>query len=48
MRFYRPEVDNKQTHKLSGDMQRALQAWFESGGAPAIGCRKSGELTTLA
>jgi integrase len=50
MRFYRPKVDKTQTHKLSGDTQRALQAWFESGDAPAAGpllraSRKNGELT---
>jgi integrase len=50
MRFYRPKVDKTQTHKLSGDTQRALQAWFESGDAPAVGpllraSRKNGELT---
>jgi integrase len=50
MRFYRPKVDKTQTHKLSGDTQRALQAWFDSGDAPAVGpllraSRKNGELT---
>jgi integrase len=50
MRFYRPKVDKTQTHKLSGDTQRALQAWFESGDAHAVGpllraSRKNGELT---
>jgi integrase len=50
MHFYRPKVDKTQTHKLSGDTQRALQAWFESGDAPAVGpllraSRKNGELT---
>jgi integrase len=50
MRFYRPKVDKTQTHQLSGDTQRALQAWFENGDAPAVGpllraSRKNGELT---
>ncbi len=50
LRFYRPKVDKTQTHKLSADTQRALQVWFESGDAPAVGpllraSRKSGELT---
>jgi integrase len=50
MRFYRPKVDKTQTHKLSGDTQRALQAWFDNGDAPAIGpllraSRKNGDLS---
>jgi integrase len=50
MRFYRPKVDKTQTHKLSGDTQRALQAWFDRGDAPAVGpllraSRKNSELS---
>jgi integrase len=49
MRFYRPKVDKTQTHKLTADTLRALQAWFASGDAPATGpllrgSRKDGEL----
>jgi integrase len=52
MHFYRPKVDKTQTHILSGDTQRALQAWFDNGDAPAIGpllraSRKNGELTDV-
>jgi integrase len=51
LRFYRPKVDKVQTHKLTADALRAVQAWFESGDAPAAGpllrgSRKSGQLTT--
>jgi integrase len=50
MRFYRPKVDKVQTHKLTADTLRAVQAWFESGDAPAVGyvlrgSRKGGQLT---
>jgi integrase len=50
LRFYRPKVDKVQTHKLSADTLRAMQAWFESGDAPAAGfllrgSRKGGALT---
>jgi integrase len=50
LRFYRPKVDKVQTHKLSADSLRAVQAWFESGDAPAAGfllrgSRKDGSLT---
>lgn len=50
MTFYRPKVDKTQTHKLTGDTLRALQAWFDSGNAPAVGpilrgSRKGGALT---
>jgi integrase len=50
MHFYRPKVDKTQTHKLTADTARALQAWFDSGDAPAVGpllrsSRKNGELT---
>lgn len=49
MRFYRPKVDKQQTHKLSADTLRALQAWFESGDAlqnnsVLRASRKNGEL----
>jgi integrase len=37
MRFYRPKMDKKQTHKLSADTARALAAWFDSGDAPPAG-----------
>jgi integrase len=52
MRFYRPKVDKTQTHKLSADTARALQAWFDNGDAPAVGLllrasRKNGELTEV-
>lgn len=51
MTFYRPKVDRVQTHKLSADTLRALQAYFDSGDAPAAGpllrnSRKGGQLTT--
>ena len=50
MRFYRPKVDKVQTHKLTADTLRAVQVWFESGDAPAVGpllrgSRKNGALT---
>jgi integrase len=50
MCFYRPKVDKVQTHKLTADTQRAIQAWFDSGDAPVIGpllrgSRKGGVLT---
>ncbi len=50
LRFYRPKVDKTQTHKLSADTLRAVQVWFESGDAPAVGpllcgSRKGGALT---
>lgn len=50
MLFYRPKVDLEQTHKLSTDTLRALQAWFDSGDALAMGpllrgSRKGGKLT---
>jgi integrase len=45
-------VDKTQTHKLTADTLRALQAWFESGDAPAAGpllraSQKDGELTAV-
>lgn len=48
--FYRPKVDLTQNNKLSADTLRALQAWFRSGDAPALGpllrgSRKGGHLT---
>ncbi|MCB0063208.1 MAG: tyrosine-type recombinase/integrase [Caldilineaceae bacterium] len=48
--FYRPKVDKEQNHKLSADTLRAVQAWFDSGDAPALGpllrgSRKGGQLT---
>ncbi|MBP8972290.1 MAG: tyrosine-type recombinase/integrase [Anaerolineae bacterium] len=50
MRFLRPKVDKVQTHKLSADTLRALQAWVESGdarenGSLLRGSRKGGALT---
>jgi integrase len=50
LRFYRPKVDKVQTHKLTADTLRAIQAWFETGDAPAAGpllrgSRKDGSLT---
>lgn len=50
MRFYRPKVDKEQTHKLTADTLRALQAYMAAGDAPAMGAllrgsRKNGELT---
>ena len=52
MHFYRPKVDMQQTHKLSADSLRALQAWFDSGDAPAVGpllraSKKGGELAGM-
>jgi integrase len=50
LRFYRPKVDKVQTHKLTADTLRAVQAWVESGDAPTAGfllrgSRKGGQLT---
>ncbi|HML20943.1 MAG TPA: tyrosine-type recombinase/integrase [Aggregatilinea sp.] len=50
MRFYRAKVDQTQTHKLSADTLRAVQAWIASGDAPTTGkllraSRKGGTLT---
>jgi integrase len=36
MRFYRPKVDKEQTHRLTGETKRALQAYFDQGDAPAM------------
>ena len=50
MTFYRPKVDKRQTHQLTGDTLLALRAWIESGDAPQQGrilrgSRKGGALT---
>lgn len=50
LKFYRPKVDKEQTHRLTDDAKRALQAYFDSGDAPAAGkllrgSRKNGKLT---
>ncbi len=50
MRFLRPKVDKVQTHRLSADTLRVLQAWFETGDCPQNGSvlrgsRKGGQLT---
>jgi integrase len=50
LRFYRPKVDLQQTHRLTPDTLKAMQAWFDSGDAPALGkllrgSRKGGKLT---
>lgn len=37
LRFYRPKVDKRQTHRLTRDTLAALRAWFDSGDAPAAG-----------
>lgn len=47
--FYRPKVGLQQTHRLTPDLRRALQAWIESGDCPAMGpllrsSRKGGAL----
>ncbi|MBC7870312.1 MAG: site-specific integrase [Chitinophagaceae bacterium] len=53
MTFYRPKVDKVQTHNLTADTRRALEAWVESGDCPLLaevpvlrGSTKGGALTT--
>ncbi|MBZ0299874.1 MAG: site-specific integrase [Anaerolineae bacterium] len=49
LKFYRPKVDQEQTHRLTADARQALQAYFDAGDAPAVGkllrgSRKDGRL----
>ncbi|MBC7870645.1 MAG: site-specific integrase [Chitinophagaceae bacterium] len=53
MTFYRPKVDKVQTHNLTADTRRALNAWVESGDCPLLaevpilrGSTKGGALTS--
>jgi len=48
--FYRPKVDRVQTHRLTPDAAKAVKAWLNGIGAPAMGpllrgSRKGGALT---
>lgn len=49
LRFYRPKVDQLQTHKLTADTLRAAAAWFDhdapANGRLLLGSRKGGVLT---
>ena len=49
LKFYRPKVDQEQTHKLTRDTLLALRSWIDSGDCPAMGpvlrgSRKGGQL----
>lgn len=50
VRFYRPKVGIGQTHRMTPDLRKAVQAWIESGDCPPFGpvlrgSRKGGALT---